>query len=281
MSALRRTGGLCRCALFKMRLGFAPVLALIATLLYAQTTALEQATLAVQEAINTGDLPTASRLLDGALRMHPGDGGLLNLRGVIHARRNEIAPARQDFAAAVRASPQLLPAWQNLGRACQMQAATDSDSVHCAIASWQHVAAVNPNDMEAHSGLAQLYERQREYASSLRELNRLTANVRSRTDKLLVLCADLLGLGRRSEASAVANQLASRQELSELDLQPLEPLLNRKESAVVTVILLKSLDARQPLSKGWLQQLAVSYEQLGRLADARHTLRASVGARSK
>ncbi len=131
----------------------------------AQDGNLTQAELAIQDAIQANDLAGASRLLDAALEHHPREGGLINLRGIVHARRNEFAEAREDFAEAVRLAPSLTPAWQNLARACQMESETDPSSVACAIDSWQHVSRAKPEDEEARGSLALLYERQRKFAA--------------------------------------------------------------------------------------------------------------------
>jgi hypothetical protein len=52
--------------------------------------------LAIQQSIQTGDLVSASHDIDDALREHPKDGGLLNLRGIVHAQRNEIQQAHNE-----------------------------------------------------------------------------------------------------------------------------------------------------------------------------------------
>ena len=107
---------------FRTTAPFPLVLLALATFLRAQDSDVRQAEISIQEAIQAGDLSSASRLVGHALEQHPGEGGLWNLRGIVHARRNEVPEARKDFAAAVRLAPRLLPAWQNLARACQLDA---------------------------------------------------------------------------------------------------------------------------------------------------------------
>lgn len=107
--------------------------------------------LSIQDAIQAGNLDEASRLLASALAQHPGSAGLLNLRGIVHAQRNEPGEARQDFADAVRRDPALTPAWQNLARNCQVQ--PDVSGLSCAADAWQHVLKAKPVDSEAHDGL--------------------------------------------------------------------------------------------------------------------------------
>jgi len=102
--------------------------------------------------LQSGDLDKASRLLLDAIAHSPNDGGLVNLRGILHAKRNELAEAQVDFESAVRLNPALTPAWRNLGRACRQ-----TGNVPCAIQAWQHVQRGKPADSEAHESLALLF----------------------------------------------------------------------------------------------------------------------------
>jgi tetratricopeptide (TPR) repeat protein len=217
--------------------------------------------LAIQESLEAGNLDAASQLIQQALARHPVDGGLLNLRGVVHARRNELGEARKDFAEAVRLTPPLTPAWQNLARACQQLA-----DVPCALAAWQRVLRNKPADTEAHASLAQLYVEQEKFAESLRQLD--AAGV----DNLNIRCLDLSALGRIPEAKAVAARLAKQPDFSEADLEAMHGPLAAPKSAGVLAALAEGLDARGAASLSSLQRLAVAYEQLQRPADARKTL---------
>jgi tetratricopeptide (TPR) repeat protein len=217
--------------------------------------------LAIQESLEAGDLDAASQLIQQALAQHPADGGLLNLRGVVHARRNELVAARNDFAEAVRLTPPLTPAWQNLARACQRLA-----DVPCALAAWQRVLRTKPADTEAHASLAQLYAQQQKFAESLRQLD--AAGV----DDLSIRCLDLSALGRVTEAKAVAARLAKQPDFSDADFQTMHGPLDSPKSAGVLAALAEGLDARGAASLPSLQRLAVAYEQLQRPADARKTL---------
>lgn len=132
--------------------------------------------LAIQRALEAGELDRASQLVGDAIKREPRNGGLFNLRGIIHARRDEIALARKDFGTAARLSPELTPAWQNLARACDQ-----ADELTCATDAWQQVLRTRPNDEEArHSLAADLrrliisYERSDRSADALRTLERLS-----------------------------------------------------------------------------------------------------------
>ncbi len=227
-----------------------------------------QTVLAIQQAIESGDLGRASQEVDQALRQHPADGGLLNLRGIVHAQRNEIDEAHKDFADAVRLKPHLTAAWQNLARVCQLEAASTS----CAIDSWQHVLRLTPGDQEAHGSLSLLYEKEGKYTQSLAESEKLSGEQATRTATLAIRCADLCALGRAPEASRLASDLASRTDFSGADFDSLSKAFERPQSAAVVVMLVEGMDRRKVASTESLRRLAIAYEQLQRPAEARQTL---------
>ncbi|HEX4165828.1 MAG TPA: tetratricopeptide repeat protein [Bryobacteraceae bacterium] len=224
--------------------------------------------LAIQQAIQGGDLAGAARLVEEALEQHPKDGGLLNLRGIVHAQRNEIQQAHKDFAEAVRIEPGLIPGWQNLARVCQLE----TESVSCAISSWEHVLRLEPGDQEAHGSLSLIFEKQGKYAQSLAESEKLAGGQAARTATLAIRCADLCALGRPAEANRIASELASRSDFSGADFDVLRRALKSPGAAAVVVTLVEGLDARHVSSLESLRRLAIAYEQLQRPADARKTL---------
>ena len=161
-----------------------------------------EAMLAIQDAIQADDLIAASELIDKSLASHPYDGGVLNLRGVVHARRKKLTQARADFDEAVRLSPQLTPAWQNLARACQQL-----EQAPCAVNAWQRVLRSQPGNAEAHAALARLYVDQQKFAEAWRQL------LGMKGDELEVRCLALSGLGRTTEAKEVAARLAKQRRI--------------------------------------------------------------------
>lgn len=237
-----------------------------------QTTDRMKTILSIEDATAAGDLDTASRLIDDALKQDPRDGGLLNLRGVVHARRNELPEARQDFADSVRLAPALTPAWQNLARACQMLADKDQTALTCAFDSWRRVSALKPGDTEAEASLGLLYERQRQFVKSLSELQKLPPDIASQTPNLLLQCADLAALGRGTEAQQIAKQLGAREDFSEQDFEDARNAFDLPAAASVAVTLLEALDTRHIAGLRSLRRLAIGYEQTNRQADARKTL---------
>jgi tetratricopeptide (TPR) repeat protein len=251
---------------------FLVVLLGTAICLEAQGSDLTQELISIQDAIQAGDLAKASHLIDASLDQHPGDGGLLNLRGIVHARRNELTQARNDFAEAVRLLPGLVPAWQNLARACQLQAEQGGSSSACAIDSWKRVLHLKPGGAEAEESLALLYENQSNFAESLRFLGKLAGQEASRPRNLAIRCLDLSAVGQIGAAKKIALQLTVRTDFSESDLDGLQPAMELPGSAQIVVRLVEALDARHAASPTSLRRLAVAYEQLQRSSDARKML---------
>jgi tetratricopeptide (TPR) repeat protein len=238
----------------------------------SQSPDLEQTLESIQTAIQNGDQPAASKLLAEAFARYPKEAALFNLRGVVHAQRSELTEAREDFQQAVRLAPALTPAWQNLGRACQFVTDRDSSATSCAVGAWQHVLRERPTDAEARTALITLYEWQGKFADSLREMEALPAGEASRSALLALRCADLQGLGRSQEAADVAQRLARAADFSEADAISIFPVLDSTRSAALVVTLVEALDTRGHASAASLRRLAVAYEQLSRLPDARQTL---------
>jgi tetratricopeptide (TPR) repeat protein len=237
-----------------------------------QHSAPEQTMTAIQESIQAGKYPEALREISEALAAYPKDGGLLNLRGVIHAQQNELVEARKDFERAVTLTPGLTPAWQNLARACQLSMRRDAADSRCAADAWQRVLKLRPDDPEARFSLAAVYERQGKYADSLHEIERLPADEGARSPALAVRCADLAGLDRIAEAGETAERLTRAPEFSEADVTSILPSLSTPGRAPVVITLVEALDAHGAASTDSLRSLVLSYEQVNRLSDARKTL---------
>lgn len=250
----------------------AAVLLCAAADLYSQTRDAERAIESIQAAMEQGDQSGASRLLAEALARYPKEGGLLNLRGILHAQRSEVAEARADFQQAVRLAPGLTPAWQNLARACQLMTDRDTSAVTCAAGAWEHVLRARPADTEALAALARVYEWQGKFADSLHEIAKLPPEEAAQSAVLALRCGGLAGLGRTAEAAEAAAALARAADFSEGDAISIFPVLAQARNANLVVALVEALDARGKASAASLRPLAVAYEQLNRLPDARRTL---------
>lgn len=252
----------------------AAALALAAMPLGGESGAPDRTVVSIQEFIGAGNYAEASRRLDAAMAAYPSDAGLLNLRGVIHAQKNEMADARKDFEWAVKLAPGLIPAWQNLARACQIGMEGDATGGRCAAEAWLRVLNARPGDVEARMSLAAVFERQGKYGDSLRELRGLPAGETGRAPSLALRCADLAGLGRYGQAEETARRLTKAAEFSEADVAPILPAFGKNGGATVVVTLVEGLEAHGGASEESLRQLVAAYERLNRLSDARKTLEA-------
>ncbi len=250
----------------------AAALVFTAALSFSQPQDLQRTIESIQAAMEQGDQASASRLLVEALARHPQDAGLINLRGILHAQRSELAEARADFELSVRLAPSLTPAWQNLARACQLTTDRDASAMSCAAGAWEHVLRALPSDTEALASLATVYEWQGKFADSLREIKKLPAEEAARPALLALRCGDLAGLQRNAEAAEAAAALARAPDFSEDDFNSISPVLASARGASLVVLLVEALDGRGKASAASLRSLAVAYEQLNRLADASRTL---------
>jgi tetratricopeptide (TPR) repeat protein len=240
--------------------------------LRSQGPTIEKTIIAIQGSIQAGHQAEALQQIETALARFPKAAGVYNLRGIIHAQREELVPAREDFEQAVKLSPGLTPAWQNLARACQLTPGQDAGAVACAVSAWQHVLLVRLNDVEARVSLATVYEWQGKFTESLRELERLPVSEAARSSLTALRCADLAGLGRTQEALAWAQKLTQSPDFAEADAGSIFPVLNSAKNAPIVIALVENMDARSGVSVTSLKHLAAAYEQTNRLADARKTL---------
>jgi tetratricopeptide (TPR) repeat protein len=245
--------------------------------LWGQEKDIERTTESIQAAIQNGDQNDASRQLDAALARYPREAGFFNLRGVLHAQRSELDDARADFQHAVDLAPGLTPAWQNLARACQLATDRDSSATSCAVRAWQNVLRLRPADPEARTSLATLYEWQGKFTESLREIEKLPPGEASRSTVLALRCADLVGMHRTREAEEIARRIVRTPGFTESDVTAIFPVLESNKSAAVVATLVEALDAQKGVSAASLRQLAIAYEQLNRLPDARKTLEKVAG----
>ena len=237
---------------------------MILTAVLLAVTGFGQSVAAIQDSIESGNLAQALLQVNTALTLHPKDGGLFNLRGVIHARKNELPAARVDFEKAVALAPALTPAWQNLARSCQLSA-----DDRCASEAWRRVIQALPSDPEARFSLAAVEEAKAKYADSLLQLERLPRDESARSAALAIRCADLAGLNRLPEATEVARRLIKASEFSAADVQLILPVLTKPEMAPLVITLVEALSSP---SLDLLRPLVSAYEHAGRLPDARKIL---------
>jgi tetratricopeptide (TPR) repeat protein len=131
---------------------------------------------------------------------------------------------------------------------------------------------LRPADPEARASLATLYEWQGKFTESLREIEKLPPVEASGSALLALRCADLVGLHRTREAEEIARRITHDSGFTEADVTAIFPVLESKRSAAVVVTLVEALDEKKGASAVSLRPLAIAYEQLNRLPDARKIL---------
>ncbi len=245
---------------------------LLAVVCFGSQSDLEQLTLSIQELLTRDNLTDASRRIAEALQQYPNEGGLFNLRGIVHARRDELEAARKDFETSVRLTPSLVPGWQNLARSCQIEGERNKPALACSIHAWQQVAHLKANDSEANGALGLLLEREGHFKESLAALAKLPEADASQTGSLLLQCMDRAALGQREAAQRLAAELASRPDFTESDFLAGVARFDSPENAATMVTLAEGLDSRQAAGLESLKNLAVGYERLSRMPEARKTL---------
>lgn len=228
--------------------------------------------LQIQGEIQAGRLENAISEIDAALKDNPQDGGLYNLRGIVHANRSEIEAAAEDFARAIRFSPRLASAYLNFGRTCELRNSKVAGELDRAIEQYRRLLKLDPAADKVRIQLAKLLEERGDYEASLQELTRLPPSDRLEGLVVSLQCADLVGLGRPSEADKAAQLLSTTADLDEDIVEAVIPTLLKHKADSIVILLLSTVNQRQPLSPINLQRLAAAYEQKGQLSDARLTL---------
>ena len=186
----------------------------------------DQTILAVQDRIAAGDLEGASQALAAAIHLDPRNGGLLNLRGIVHAQRGENDAAASDFELSIRYSPKLKGAYLNLGRVLQMIPGHDSK----AIGIYRKLLSMQPDSVEAHLQLARLLNRTGSPAEALAEIDRLPPDVSAEPATRALRCAVLAGAGNLLDARRATDELLASPDVPPSNLQEAaDGLLRNKE----------------------------------------------------
>ncbi len=227
--------------------------------------------LRIQDYLVNGNAAAAEDLLKRSLQRWPGDGGLYNLRGILHASAQDFAAAQADFEQAVKLSPALAPAWKNLARIYER----DSDAK--AEVAYRTVVRLSPGDTEAASALARLLEWRGAFAESLRQLDRLPADARSTAAALALRTGDFAGLGRAAEAASTSKELLSAGGLQEADILTVLPVIEKKQPQLA-LRLVQGLEERHLATDTAREHLGAIYENLGELPQAREAYEGSAHA---
>jgi tetratricopeptide (TPR) repeat protein len=223
-------------------------------------------------------MDAAEQAIAAALRDAPNDGGIYNLRGIIHADRNELKAAEADFTRAIQLGPGLTGAYLNLGRVCEMLNAKDPDALHRAIVQYRGLLKRQPGSSVVRLQLAKLLEQREEYSASLKELDRLAVADGEGALAISLRCADLASLGRSREAEQKAEYLRKARDLDEETVSAVLPALVKSKADSIVILMLSHLRQRQQLSYNNLRVLAAAYERSGQLSEAHATLEKMVAA---
>ena len=232
----------------------------------------EATILRIQSDLEAGKIDSAETAIDVALKDNPQDGGLYNLRGIVHANRGEMKAAEVDFTKAIHFSPQLVGAYLNFGRACEMLRSGDGGALDRAIVQYRKLLKLQPASHDVRLQLAKLLEERESYASSLHELDLLPASGQNDGLAIALRCGDLVGLGRGAEAESVAKRLGDGSSLDEQAIDAILPSLLKNKADSILIRMLELAGHRQALSPQGQQELAAAYERRDALPEARKTL---------
>jgi tetratricopeptide (TPR) repeat protein len=256
-------------------LAFCMILAATAALAYSRASiafAAEDKAQEIQQLVEKGDLAAARAQLTQVLKNSPEDPGLLNLMGIVDAQQGNYRAAEASFQKAIAAAPKFVGAYLNLGRLYQENAGKDPEALKKGQANYERLLKIDPANLEANYQVAFLECRRQSFESSLRRLSRLPDNARGRPQALAVQCADDAGLKKQAEAESAADQLLKHPDLAEADVLQIVPILETLRDDTLLEKLLEGLETRQMASATSLHQLALLYQQHGKLAPARATL---------
>jgi tetratricopeptide (TPR) repeat protein len=254
------------------------ILSLCLCWLPARAASSESTILRIQGYIREGNMDAAEQAIAVALKNAPNDGGIYNLRGIVHADRNELAAAEADFTRSIQLSPNLVGAYLNLGRACEMLSAKDPGALTRAIVQYRHLLKLQPDASAVRLQLAKLLEQEKEFAASLKELDALAPVDRRKALAISLRTADLVSLGRNREAEQTAEALRKAPDLDEDVVSAVLPALVKSKADSIVILMLDLVGQRQQLSYSSLRQLAVAQERCGQFSEARTTLEKMVSA---
>ncbi len=226
----------------------------------------------VQESIQRGDLAGARSQLTKALKEFPEEAGFVNLLGVVEAQQGNYRAAESNFKKAIEKAPHFTGATLNLGRLYQENIGTDPEALQKSLDTYERLLRFEPRNAEANYQTALLLGRQGSFRESLEHLSRLSTAGQERPQALALRCADYAALGERSRADAEAIRLLASPGLTEADILPILPTLEKHQRDDLGVRLLEGLVERKLASLSAFDQLSLLYERRGQLDRARSTL---------
>ena len=198
------------------------------------------------------------------MELWPKEGGLYNLRGILHMQAGETAPGKADFEAAVKLNPGLTAAWKNLARA------EEPDSAARAEAAYRTVLRLAPGDAESRIAYARLLLWRGAFSDSLQNVTRLPPGERRNP-------TDQAALGKQAEAALSEKELAASSALTEAAAEAVLPVLEVKAPSLA-LDLVEALQRRGLATPATLDRLGVIHENAGNLSAARSNYEAQVRA---
>lgn len=132
--------------------------------------ALENNELCAQQ-INLGDLQRAEVYCDLALQFAPQYADVWVNKGLIHLRREQVAPAKEAFIKALRYNQEQAQAYNNLG-VIYLEKEQALGKAHD---NFQRALKVNPDYTEARYNLARTYRQMKKYPEARKELMTIVA----------------------------------------------------------------------------------------------------------
>jgi len=226
----------------------------------------------IQQLIQSGRLDEARDQVEQALNTQSSDERLYNFLGVIDAQEKDFAGAESNFRRAIQIAPRLAGPYINLGRLYQEHAAADPHAEEQALHLYKQLLEFDPRNVEANYQSAWLSNKLGAFVASQRYLDRLPAETRQRTQALALRCANYVAVGQVRQADSTAQELLTRDNLTEEDLIPVVVALAGHHDGGFVIQFLESVVQRGLASAAVLQELAAFYEAGGRYKDAQGML---------
>lgn len=114
--------------------------------------------------LDQGDLEQAQEALEQFITVNPSSMGY-NKLGVVHARKQNFAQAKECFALALEYEPDMVPALTNLGNiACEEQ------DFQLAISYYRKAIEIDPDYSVSHNNLAAVYKQLNQYSEFVKEI---------------------------------------------------------------------------------------------------------------
>jgi tetratricopeptide (TPR) repeat protein len=153
-----------------------------------------------QAQLKRNDLSGAEKTLWSVLASNPNDEEALTLLGIIRGRQQRYAEAETLFRRVLQLNAKSIPAYRNL-----VGALVSQDKMEEAVAESQKLVQLAPEDSALKVELARLYLGRGQFEAALSSLSAIPAQ-RLPASAIPVKAASLLGLGRKSEAVALATE---------------------------------------------------------------------------